>query len=133
MSAREVSFPFINPPRMHPRVISGYVKPSYPRDIIRITLFMLSLSERFFDEDDATDDDYKDGRETNRQAGRGRKRERKDAKKTKRNHDGAFAGLTKQFKRLSCPFNALKRLAEGRIAITETPSLSSPSRIKRQR
>lgn len=75
MSAREVSFPFINPPKMHPRVISGYVKPSYPPDIIRITLFMLSLSERFFDEDDATDD-YKDGRETNRQTSRAREKER---------------------------------------------------------
>jgi len=40
---RKVSFPFINPQRMHPRVISGYVKPSYPPDIIRITLFMLSF------------------------------------------------------------------------------------------
>lgn len=47
-------------------------------------------------------------------------RERKISRKTKRNHDGAFVDLTKQFKRLSCPFNALKRLAEGRIAITET-------------
>lgn len=61
-----------------------------------------------------------DERQTDRQAGRGRK----DAKKTKRNHDGAFADLTKQFKRLSCPFNALKRLAEGRIAITETLAFS---------
>lgn len=41
-----------------------------------------------------------------------------------KDHDGAFSDLTKQFKRLSCPFNALKRLTvERRIVITETPCL----------
>lgn len=114
---RDVFFPFINPRRMHPRVISGYVKPSYPPDIIRITLFMLFFIRTLF----------RRGRCRWRWLQGERKRDgmgRRRSWKTKRNHDGAFADLTKQFKRLSCPFNALKRLAEGgRIAITETPCL----------
>lgn len=74
-----------------------------------------SLFGRFFDEDDAADDDYK------KRERKARMRKRR-LQKTKRNHDGAFTDLTKQFKRLSCPFDALKRLTEeGRIAITETP------------
>lgn len=90
---------------------------------IRLILYGLhyscfSLFGRFFDEDDAADDDC---RERERKKERMRKRR---SQKTKRNHDGAFTDLTKQFKRLSCPFNALKRLAEeGRIAITKTPCL----------
>lgn len=57
-----------------------------------------------------------DGKETEKETERGKE----GTDKTKRNHDGAFVDLTKQFKRLSCPFNALKSLAKGRrIAITE--------------
>lgn len=97
---REVSFPFINPRRMHPRVISGYVKSSAPSPS-RLILYGLHyscfpLSERSFD--DAVDDVRRDGRE------------RRDG--TERGQDGAFADLTKQFKRLSCPSMALKGLAE---------------------
>lgn len=112
---REVFFPFINPRRMHPRVISGYVKPSYPSDIIRITLFMLFFIRTLF----------RRGRCRWRRL-QGEKRKDKIRKRCswnmKRNHDGAFTDLTKQFKSLSCPFNVLKRLAkEGSIVITETP------------
>lgn len=86
---------------------------------IRLILYGLhyscfSLFGRFFDKDDATDDDLQEQRKEDRM-------KKRCLQKTKRNHDGAFTDLTKQFKRLSCPFNALKRLTEGgRIAITET-------------
>lgn len=114
---REVFFPFINPRRMHPRVISGYVKSSYPPDIIRITLFMLFFIRTLFRRGQCRWRRLQGKRKEDRMR-------KKHSRKTKRNHDGAFTDLTKQFKRLSCPFNALKRLAEkGRIAITETPYL----------
>jgi len=58
----------------------------------------------------------------------GREKERQNKKETlvedEEKPDGAFTDLTKQFKRLSCLFNSLKRLAEERkIAITEIPCL----------
>jgi len=58
----------------------------------------------------------------------GREKERQNEKETlvedEEKPDGAFTDLTKQFKRLNCPFNALKRLAEERkITITEIPCL----------
>lgn len=61
MSVADSPFPFINPRKMHPRVISGYVKPSASSDIIRITLFMLSFIQTF-DEDDVVDDAVDDDR-----------------------------------------------------------------------
>jgi len=57
-----------------------------------------------------------------------REKERQNKKETfvedEEKPDGAFTDLTKQFKRLSCPFNALKRLVEeGKIAITKISCL----------
>lgn len=81
-----------------------------PSDIIRITLFMFSFIRTFLR-----------WCRSKRPERWSEKESEKKRNEKEQNQDGAFVDLTKQFKRLSCPFNALRRSTEGRrLTITET-------------